>query len=66
MNASRPCFTGVCVAVLLTAVQAALPLGVFAPRAGRYTLRLEVTGANPAATGAKYLFGLDCVELIKP
>jgi hypothetical protein len=45
---------------------AALPLGVFAPRAGRYTLRLEVIGTNPAATGAKYLFGLDCVELIKP
>jgi hypothetical protein len=40
-----------------------LNLGVFAPQAGTLTLRVEVVGANPAATGAKYLSGLDCVVL---
>jgi hypothetical protein len=44
----------------------ALGLGVFAPRAGTYVLRVEVSGANPNAIGAKYLFGLDYVELTKP
>lgn len=42
------------------------PGGVFAPRAGTFTLRVEVVGANPAATGAKYWCGLDCVVLEKP
>jgi hypothetical protein len=41
-------------------------LGMFAPRAGTYTLRVTVAGANPAATGAKNLCGLDCVKLVKP
>jgi hypothetical protein len=44
----------------------AFPLGVFTPRDGKFTLRVEVTGANPAAQGAKYYFGLDCVTLEKP
>jgi len=42
------------------------PLGSFTPRGGRFTLRVEVAGANLAATGAKYLFGLDCVIMEKP
>jgi hypothetical protein len=45
---------------------AAFPLGVFAPRDGQFTLRIEVAGANPAAKGAKYFFGLDCLMLEKP
>jgi D-arabinan exo alpha-(1,3)/(1,5)-arabinofuranosidase (non-reducing end) len=43
-----------------------LNLGVFKPQAGTYTLRVQVAGTNPDSTGAKYLFGLDCIELIKP
>lgn len=38
-------------------------LGKFTPRDGSYDLRVEVVGANPAATGQKYLFGLDCLLL---
>jgi len=41
----------------------AFPLGVFAPREGKFKLRVEVVGANPAAKGAKYYFGLDCVSM---
>ena len=41
-------------------------LGTFAPRDGKFTLRAAVAGANPAALGAKYYFGLDCVVLEKP
>lgn len=42
----------------------AVLLGVFAPRDGKFVLRAEVIGANPAATGPKYFFGLDCVRLL--
>ena len=38
-------------------------LGVFSPKAGKFVLRAEVTGTNPAAKGARYFFGLDCVIL---
>ena len=41
----------------------AFPLGLFAPHDGKFTLRAEVMGANLAAKGAKYFFGLDCVIL---
>jgi len=44
----------------------AFVLGAFAPRDGKFALRVEVAGANPAAKGAKYFFGLDCVTLEKP
>ena len=44
----------------------AVVLGVFEPRDGKFALRFEVAGANPAAKGAKYFFGLDCVLLEKP
>ena len=44
----------------------AFALGVFEPRDGKFRLRVEVAGANPAAKGAKYFFGLDCVILEKP
>lgn len=42
---------------------AVFPLGLFKPQDGKFVLRAEVVGANPAATGAKYFFGLDCVSL---
>ena len=35
---------------------AAFPLGVFAPRDGKYELRIEVVGSNPSAQGARYFF----------
>jgi hypothetical protein len=41
-------------------------LGEFQPHDGKFTLRAEVAGANPAAEGAKYFFGLDCLTLEKP
>ena len=44
----------------------AFVLGVFEPRDGKFTLRAEVAGANPASKGAKYFFGLDCVTMDKP
>jgi hypothetical protein len=44
----------------------AFVLGTVAPRDGKFTLRIEVAGANPASKGAKYFWGLDCVVLEKP
>jgi hypothetical protein len=44
----------------------AFVLGVFSPRDGKFMLRAEVAGSNPAAVGAKYFFGLDCVMLATP
>ena len=41
-------------------------LGVHKPKDGRFVLRAEVVGTNPASTGAKYFFGLDAVVLEKP
>ncbi|MBI5833634.1 MAG: DUF2961 domain-containing protein [Armatimonadetes bacterium] len=42
-------------------VQPAPPfeLGVFAPHDGKFTLRVEVAGANAASKGARYYLGLD-------
>ena len=42
---------------------ASLPIGTFTPRDGKFTLRLEVTGTNPKAEGARYYFALDCLTL---
>lgn len=44
----------------------AFVLGTFAPRDGQYRVRVEVIGANPAAKGARYFFGLDCLNLEVP
>jgi hypothetical protein len=41
-------------------------LGTFEPKQGKFVLRVEVTGANPSATGSKYYFGLDAVTLTAP
>ena len=41
-------------------------LGVHEPKDGRFILRAEVVGANPAATDGKYFFGLDAVVLERP
>lgn len=38
-------------------------LGTFAPKDGKIIMRVEVTGANPAAKATKAFFGLDCVVL---
>jgi hypothetical protein len=44
---------------------AAFDLGVFAPKNGSFTFRVEVAGSNPAAHG-KCLLGLDCILMEKP
>jgi hypothetical protein len=41
-------------------------LGVHEPQDGKFILRAEVTGTNPASTGPKYYFGLDAVVLEQP
>ena len=41
-------------------------LGVHEPKDGKYVLRAEVIGTNPASTGLRYFFGLDAVVLEKP
>jgi hypothetical protein len=40
-----------------------IELGTFQPKDGKFILRVEVTGANPAARGSKAYFGLDAVTL---
>jgi hypothetical protein len=40
-----------------------LNLGTFTPHDGEFVLRVEVIGTNPLTSGAKYLFGLDCLVL---
>jgi Protein of unknown function (DUF2961) len=41
-------------------------LGVFKPRNGRFILRIEVTGTNPAAAGDRYYLGLDGIAVGEP
>jgi hypothetical protein len=43
-----------------------IELGTFTPKDGQLVLRIEVTGANPAAKATKSYFGLDCVTLKAP
>jgi hypothetical protein len=43
-----------------------IDLGVHKPQDGKFLLRVEVGGTNPAATGARYFFGLDAVVLEQP
>jgi hypothetical protein len=43
-----------------------IELGTFAPKDGKLLLRVEVVGTNPATTGARFFFGLDCVVLRQP
>ena len=43
-----------------------IELGVFEPKDGQMTLRVEVAGANAESKGSKSYFGLDCVVLAKP
>lgn len=43
-----------------------LELGTFTPRDGKYLLRVQLDGTNPAATGSRFYLGLDCVFLAKP
>ena len=43
-----------------------IELGTFQAHDGKLLLRVEVVGSNPAATGARCFFGLDCVVLRQP
>jgi hypothetical protein len=40
-----------------------IDLGVFEPKDGRFVLRAELVGSNPASKAPKYLFGPDCTVL---
>jgi hypothetical protein len=44
----------------------AIDLGVHEPKAGKWVLRFQVSGASLEATGARYFFGLDAVQIKKP
>lgn len=41
-----------------------LNLGVFTPLSGKLKLRIEITGTNNLSQGARYMMGLDCIQLI--
>jgi hypothetical protein len=41
-------------------------LGDFEPKDGKFVVRVEVTGTNPASIGPRYSFGLDAVLLETP
>ncbi len=43
-----------------------IDLGTAEPKDGKFTLRVTVTGSNPAAKGTRSYFGLDCIVLSKP
>lgn len=42
-----------------------LNLGSFVPDNERIILRVTLSGSNPKSVGERYLFGLDCIQLIK-
>ena len=39
-------------------------LGIFTPIDGKIKLKSEIKGTNKLSQGAKYMFGLDCIQLI--
>ncbi|MDR2953644.1 MAG: DUF2961 domain-containing protein [Prevotella sp.] len=41
-----------------------IELGSFIPLSGEIKLRIEITGTNKQSQGEKYMFGLDCLQLI--
>jgi len=41
-------------------------LGTFAPVDGKFQIRVEVSGTNPATTGPRYYFGVDYFRLEEP
>lgn len=43
-----------------------LPLGTFTPENGAFTLRIAVSGSNPATTGPRFYFGIDYMKLSPP
>ncbi|WP_029904881.1 glycoside hydrolase family 172 protein [Prevotella sp. 10(H)] len=41
-----------------------LNLGIFTSTNSKIKLRVEITGANKLSQGARYMFGLDCIQII--
>ncbi len=39
-------------------------LGIITPIDGKIRLRVEITGTNKQSQGTRYMFGLDCIQLI--
>ncbi|MFV0418388.1 MAG: glycoside hydrolase family 172 protein [Dysgonomonas sp.] len=42
----------------------AINLGTFSSESGKIKLKVEIIGANKQSQGAKYMFGLDCLQLL--
>lgn len=42
----------------------AIDLGIFSPVSGVINLKVKIIGTNKQSQGAKYMFGLDCIQLI--
>lgn len=42
-----------------------ISLGSFYPENGEIKLRVEIVGTNPHSVGNRYLFGLDCAQLLE-
>ncbi len=42
----------------------AIPIGTFSPVSGKIKLKVNIVGTNKLSQGSKYMFGLDCVQLI--
>ncbi len=38
-------------------------LGTFTPVDGKFEIKIQVTGTNPATTGNRYYFGIDYFKL---
>ncbi|MDB6079717.1 MAG: hypothetical protein JWO82_3464, partial [Akkermansiaceae bacterium] len=45
---------------------AEVDLGTFTPVDGKYVVKVQVSGANPASGGARYYFGIDYFKLGAP
>lgn len=39
-------------------------IGIFSPVSGKIKLRIEIVGTNSKSQGARYMFGLDCIQLL--
>ncbi len=41
-----------------------ISLGVFGSESGKIKLKVQIIGTNPESQGSKYMFGLDCLQLM--
>lgn len=43
---------------------APINIGTYRPVSGKIKLKIEITGTNTLSEGARYMFGLDCIQLM--